>query len=70
MQVDPVKPMLKAPGIKLLKLRYDETLSNFAFNIDLRRYTTAAVFNGTEQLEAHTYTLQAGAYTGSHFRST
>jgi len=33
-----MKPMLKAPGTKRLKLKYDEVLSNFPFKIDLRRY--------------------------------
>jgi hypothetical protein len=42
-QVDPIKPMLKAPGTKRLKLEYDKLLSSFAFNFNLRRYTTAAV---------------------------
>jgi len=40
-QIDPIKPMLKAPGSKRLKLEYDELLSNFGFNINLRRYTWA-----------------------------
>ena len=36
-----MKPtFLKAPGAKRLKLKYDEVLSNFAFNFNLRRYTT------------------------------
>ena len=39
MQVDPIKPMLKAPRSKRLKLRYDELLSGFAFKFNLRRYT-------------------------------
>ena len=39
MQVDPIKPTVKAPGIKLLKLKYDTPLSNFAFNFNWRRYT-------------------------------
>jgi hypothetical protein len=39
MQVDPNKPTLKAPGIKLLKLKYDETPSKSAFKFNLRRYT-------------------------------
>jgi hypothetical protein len=30
--------MLKAPGTSLLKLRYDEPISNVAFKLDLRRY--------------------------------
>ena len=41
MQVDPVKPTLKAPGIKLLKLECDKPLSNFAFKFNLRRYIKA-----------------------------
>jgi len=37
-QLDPVKPTLKAPGTKHLKLKCDEPPSNFAFNFNLRRY--------------------------------
>ena len=37
MQVDPIIPTLKAPGIKLLKLSY-ELLSSSALNLKLRRY--------------------------------
>ena len=40
-QVDPIKPMLKAPEFQGLKLKCDETLSMFGFNFDLRRYTVA-----------------------------
>ena len=46
MQVDPIKPTLKPPGTKLkppgtkhLKLKFDELLSNLAFQINLRRYS-------------------------------
>jgi hypothetical protein len=38
-QVDPIKPTLKAPETKRLKLKYDEPLSNFAFNFNLRRFS-------------------------------
>ena len=38
MQVAPIKPTLKAPGTKRLKLKYDEALKNLAFNFNLRRY--------------------------------
>ena len=38
MQIDPIKPTLKAPGTKLLKLKCDKPLSNFAFEFNLRRY--------------------------------
>jgi len=40
-QVDPIKPTLKAPGTKRLKLKCDKLLSRFAFNFNLRRCTTA-----------------------------
>ena len=38
-QVEPIKPMLQAPGTELLKLKYDGPLSNFAFRFSLRRYS-------------------------------
>jgi len=38
-QVDPIKPMLKAPGTKHLKLKSDELLLSFAFKFNLSRYT-------------------------------
>ena len=41
-QVDPIKPMLKPPGTKHLKLECDELLSIFAFNFNMRRYTENA----------------------------
>jgi len=37
-QVDPIKPTLKAPGIKLSKLKYGKPLSKSAFKFNLRRY--------------------------------
>jgi len=43
MQVDPIKPMVKAPGAKRLRLKNDESLSNFDFNSNLRRYTEVVV---------------------------
>jgi len=42
-QVHPIKPVLKAPGTILVKLRCDGPLSNVAFNFNLRRQTSAAV---------------------------
>jgi hypothetical protein len=38
-QVAPIKPTLKAPGTKRLKLDYDAPLSSVAFKFNLRRYT-------------------------------
>jgi len=40
-RLTPIKPKLKAPGIKLLKLKYDKPLSDFAFKFNLRRYIMA-----------------------------
>ena len=37
------KPVLKAPKVPALKLQYDETLSNFAFNIALRHYNLGEI---------------------------
>ena len=46
MQVDPIKPTLKAPGTNRLTLTYDVTLSNFAPRLNLRRYIKDAVRDG------------------------
>jgi len=48
-QVEPMKPMLKAPVTKQSKLYYDGLPSNFAFKFDLRRYAkdgTNYCYNG------------------------
>ena len=39
MQVDPTKHVLNAHGTERLKLKYEGPLSNYAFDINLRRYT-------------------------------
>ena len=44
MQVEPMKPVLKAPGSKRLKLKHDWPLSKFAFNFNSRRYSEAERF--------------------------
>ena len=41
MQVAPIKPMLKSPGTKRLKLLHDEPPSDFALKFNLRRYMKA-----------------------------
>ena len=40
-QVDPIKPVLKAPGTMRLKLKYGKLLSSFAVKSNLRRYSLA-----------------------------
>jgi len=42
-QIDPMKPMLIAPGSNRLKPKYDELLSKFAFKFNLRFYAKDAV---------------------------
>ena len=63
-QVDPIKPTLKATGSERLKLKYDEPLSNFAFNFNLRPYASgkSVCYNAP--------VLEAGAYTRPLFSST
>jgi hypothetical protein len=39
-RLTPMKPALKAPGTKRLKLYYDYLLASFAFNFNLCRYIT------------------------------
>jgi hypothetical protein len=46
MQGDPIKPTLKPPGTKRLKLICDKPPSSFAFNFKLRRYTMVLVRPG------------------------
>jgi hypothetical protein len=42
-QVDPMKPKLKPPGTKRLKLECDVLLSEFDSNLNLRRYIMGLV---------------------------
>ena len=42
MHVDPMRPRLKAPGYKRLKLEHEKRLSNVDFNFNLCRHTEAA----------------------------
>jgi hypothetical protein len=44
-QLDPIKPKLKALGTKHSKLQYDELLSNVAFNFNVRRYIKACTIS-------------------------
>jgi len=53
LQVDPVKPLLKAPGPTLLKLKCDGLLSNFAFNFNLCHYNLASNKNLRVKLIKH-----------------
>ena len=71
-QVDPMKPTLKAHGTQRLILLCDEPLSQFALNFNLRRYTTAGLGPYAPVLPNPTAGLLdflAGAYTRSLFSS-
>jgi len=39
-----MKSKLKPPGTKRLKLKYDNVISSFAFNFNLRRYNGGNIF--------------------------
>ena len=72
MQVDPIKPKLKAPASMHLKLRCDGQVSNFAFKFKMRRYVeeriamlvrgTSAVGEKSEQIARLTAELEVRYY--------
>ena len=49
-QVDPIKPTLKPPETKYLKLTHHELLSAVAFKFNLRRYNEAAAIKTQSSL--------------------
>ena len=73
MQVDPIKPTVKAPGSERLNLTLKKMLSSLAFKINVRLYNkeglgweeawdiSSRVFAYTN----HTILPEAGAYTRS-----
>jgi len=59
-QVDPIKPTLKAPGTKRLKPQHEKLLSKSAFNFYLCRYTV-----GVSRPSSHRpSSVAAGSYGG------
>jgi hypothetical protein len=76
-QVDPIKPTLKAPATKRLKLKYDKPLSSFAFNFNLRRCTVVPFLDLANHAASPSIDYRcdgvetpAGAYTRPLFSST
>ena len=47
-QVDPMNPILKGPGVKRLKVKSDQLLSEFAFNFSFRRYIKGRYSGGLD----------------------
>ena len=64
-----MRPNLKAPGTNRLKLRYDESLSNFAFKFNSRRHTKDGG-KLRRELRHNLTRFTAGAYTRPRFCST
>jgi hypothetical protein len=58
-QFDPIKPTLKAPETKRLKLRYDGPLSNLAFKLNLCHHTTVTALATVATMEAAAATTTA-----------
>jgi hypothetical protein len=54
-QVDSIKPVLKAPITKRLKLKIDGPLSSFAFKFNLRRYNKEIVIEKIKDLVQEKY---------------
>ena len=67
MQVDPIKPTLKAAETKRLKLKYHKLLSNIAFNFNLRRYTVGLIICPSRELARQTHEVVEG-YTTELFK--
>ena len=58
-QVDPMKPTMKAPGAKRLKLNSYEMHSNFAFNFNLRPYSLEDGFRSPAEYDELGRVVQA-----------
>jgi hypothetical protein len=70
-QVDPIKPTLKAPGTKRLKLEHRNPLSTFAFKCNLHRYKqgkmSCLIINDIDAgrgLHSSTFRLNISAFCG------
>ena len=71
MQVDLIKLTLKAPRSKLLKLKQDKLLSNFAFNFNLRRYSETLYIPANSLTSGSTYYLRVvGCVVGRGLHSS
>jgi len=68
-QLDPVKPTLKAPGIKRLKLECDELVSTCAFKFKLRRYNKVNQFY-TAPTAVRALMKSGDSYVTKHDRSS
>jgi hypothetical protein len=60
-QVDPMKPVLKASGTTRLKLKHGELLSSFAFISNLRRYNSELIMAYYNKMVAKQRWQKAGS---------
>jgi hypothetical protein len=60
-QLDPVKPTLKAPGTKRLKVKDDEPLPSSAFKVNLRRYSSEEEAEAEKNSQSVDYLLKRDA---------
>jgi len=64
-QVDPIKPTLKAPGTKRLKVKCCIMLSTFAFKFNLHRYIMELAYH--HKARSDLTALVAGAASGGSY---
>jgi hypothetical protein len=69
-QVDPIKPTLKAPGSMHSILRYDGPVSNFAFKFNLCRYSEVRSGDSSTSAEEATPLPRQACHHGSFFQRT
>jgi hypothetical protein len=60
-----MKPKLKAPGTERLKLKYEELLSSFAFNFNMRCYSLTLKYD--DMLSCYTFNWNQRPYTAVGF---
>jgi hypothetical protein len=72
-QADRIKPTLKAPGTKRLKLPHDEPLSSFAFEFNLRRFNLVerlkSMMKETVRVQHEVSTVGPADITSHHITS-
>ena len=69
-QVDPIKPRLKAPGTKRLNLKHDGPHSKYAFKINLRRYNVEDTSRAAASCDIQLQALHAGGLFRPRTRPT
>ena len=66
--IDPIKPELKPPGTKRLKLKCDALLSTSAFKFKLRRYTLETLVLILQYVARKQFAVGPGRYCSPRHR--